>query len=364
MIGVFSVMFLSFFGDSGAAAIDRELKKSGIGGLLIYNPNNSIISQDIMKKVTASNAVEDAAPVTMAFTSVKGYENEKCISWAVDERAKELISIEPVQGRYFDSADFKTFSCVCMIDEALEKSIFKGNSGIGKTLQIFVGIRYYEFEIVGIVKTGGGILQNFISYMPNMIFFPQYTYSRISGVTGYTQIAIDLADNTDAENAKFEILRRIEDCLIQNNTTLKIENLAKQKDNLNKIADITTTILSLVGMISVLVAGIGIMTTMLMSAEERKREIGIKKAIGAGRGDIILEFLGESVILMLIGFILGSISAAVLMLIVSVRFYIPIEISVGKIGLYLVITVLLGILFGGYPAYKAALMNPSEALTK
>jgi len=364
MIGVFSVMFLSFFGDSGSAAINSELKKSGIGGLLIYNPNNSIISEEILKKVTASNAVEEAAPVTMAFTTVKGYENEKCISWAVDEYAKELISIEPVQGRYFNSADFRTFSSVCIIDEALEKSIYQGKSGIGKTLQILVGKQYYEFEIIGIVKTGGGILQNFISYMPNMIFFPQYTYSRISGVTGYTQIAVNLAESADAEKAKYEILRRIENAESHNNTMLKIENLSKQKDNLNKIADITAVILSSVGMISVLVAGIGIMTTMLMSAEERKREIGIKKAIGAGRGDIILEFLGESVILMLIGFILGSIAAAASMLFVSYNFHIPIKISIGKISLYLVLTVLLGILFGGYPAYKAALLNPSEALTK
>ncbi len=364
MIGVFSVMFLSFFGDSGSAAINSELKKSGIGGLLIYNPNNSIISEEILKKVTASNAVEEAAPVTMAFTTVKGYENEKCISWAVDEYAKELISIEPVQGRYFNSADFRTFSSVCIIDEALEKSIYQGKSGIGKTLQILVGKQYYEFEIIGIVKTGGGILQNFISYMPNMIFFPQYTYSRISGVTGYTQIAVNLAESADAEKAKYEILRRIENAESHNNTMLKIENLSKQKDNLNKIADITAVILSSVGMISVLVAGIGIMTTMLMSAEERKREIGIKKAIGAGRGDIILEFLGESVILMLIGFILGSIAAAASMLFVSYNFHIPIKISIGKISLYLVLTVLLGILFGGYPAYKAELLNPSEALTK
>ena len=89
----------------------------------------------------------------------------------------------------------------------------------------------------------------------------------------------------------------------------------------------TTLILSSVGMISVLVAGIGIMTTMLMSAEERKREIGIKKAIGAGRGDIIAEFLSESVILMLIGFILGLILAVISTWIVSLHFNITPEIS-------------------------------------
>jgi len=358
MIGVFSVMFLSFFGDSGAAAIDNELKKSGIGGLLIYNTNNSIISQQELNTITASNAVLETAPVTMAFTSVKDFEEEKCISWAIDESAKELISIEAVQGRYFNASDFRTFSCVCMIDEALEKTLFVNKSAVGETLQILVGSKYYEFKVVGVVKTGGGILQNFTSYMPCMIFFPQYTYSRISGIMGYTQIAVDLNPEMKAEKAKAEIYRRI------NISTIKIENLAKQKDSFNKIANITKTVLSCVGMISMLVAGIGIMTTMLMSAEERKREIGIKKAIGAGRGDIVAEFLSESVILMIFGFIFGLVFATALTLIVSARFNIIPQISIQKIGLYFIITIILGIIFGGYPAYKAASMNPSDALTK
>lgn len=207
MIGVFSVMFLSFFGDSGAAAIDGELKKSGIGGLLIYNPDNDLIPKDTVETIETSASVEKTAPLSMAFTIVKGLEREKCISWAIDEHAKDLISIEPVQGRYFNAADFKTFSCVCMIDEMLEKTLFKGESALGKTLQILVGSRYCEFKVVGIVKTGGGILQNFISYVPSMIYFPQYTYTRISGVTGFTQIAVDIAKNTDSENAKFEIMQ-------------------------------------------------------------------------------------------------------------------------------------------------------------
>jgi len=359
MIGVFSVMFLSFLGDSGTAAINGELKKSGIGGLLIYNSDNRIITENTAKKIADLGAVEECAPVTMGFTSVKGYESDKCISWAIDERAQELISIEAVKGRYFNNAEFRTYQCVCMIDEALENSIFQGESGVGKTLPIFVGTSYCEFEVVGIVKTGGGILQNFTSYMPCMIFFPQFTYSRITGITGYTQIAVDLVKDADAEGAKSEIIRRL-----SGQPTLKIENLAKQIDNLNRIAGITNIILSSVGMISVLVSGIGIMTTMLMSAEERKREIGIKKAIGAGRGDIVAEFLSESVILMLIGFIFGLINATVLTLIVSAHFKIIPQISLQKIGLLFTITVALGILFGGYPAYKAASMNPSDALTK
>lgn len=359
MIGVFSVMFLSFFGDSGAAAIDGELKKSGIGGLLIYNENNDIIPEHVARTAANSEAVQETAPVTMAFSAVKGFEKVKCISWAIDERARELISVEAVQGRYFNNAEFKTYSCVCMIDEALEKTVFKNQSAVGETLNILIGAKYYEFEVVGIVKTGGGILQNFTSYIPSMIFFPQYTFSRISGITGYTQIAVGLNAETDAENAKFEISRRLNDIM-----PLKIENLAKQKENLNKIAGITTTILSSVGMISVFVAGIGIMTTMLMSAEERKREIGIKKAIGAGRGDIVAEFLGESVILMLIGFILGLVIAIPATIILAEHFKISPEISIDKIGFFFMVTILLGIVFGGYPAYKAASMNPSDALTK
>ena len=139
-------------------------------------------------------------------------------------------------------------------------------------------------------------------------------------------------------------------------------NLAKQKDGLLQVLGLVTLILSAVGSISLLVASLSIMTVMLVSVNERTREIGIKKALGATRNAIMLEFLFEAGLISLIGCILGTGAGYLISFIGASYFHVAFHIRIDIILMAAGFSILSGTVFGVYPAYKAARLKPVDAL--
>ena len=139
-------------------------------------------------------------------------------------------------------------------------------------------------------------------------------------------------------------------------------NLAKQKDGLKNILNIVTVILSAVGAISLLVASLSIMTVMLVSVNERTREIGIKKSIGARRNTILLEFMLEAVFISLIGCLVGAAAGNIISYIGASLFGIALKVRIDIMLTAMLFSLISGVLFGVYPAAKASNLNPVEAL--
>ena len=140
------------------------------------------------------------------------------------------------------------------------------------------------------------------------------------------------------------------------------QNLALQKDQLNNILNIVSSVLGAIAAISLLVAGLGIMNVMIVSVSERTREIGIKKAIGASENQIIFEFLSESFIVTCIGSIIGCAVSLIITVILCSLMGIVLSINLGLILFCISLAVAIGLVFSFYPSYKAAKLNPIEAL--
>ena len=141
-----------------------------------------------------------------------------------------------------------------------------------------------------------------------------------------------------------------------------LEDLASQRDKLNGVMDIISLVLQIISAVSLLVAGMSIMTIMLVSVHERTREIGFKKAVGATGGRIMIEFLTEAVLLTLAGGALGITLAVAAAVVGSAVFGVFVSVSTATIVGVTAFSVLLGALFGVYPAKKAADLPPAEAL--
>ena len=153
----------------------------------------------------------------------------------------------------------------------------------------------------------------------------------------------------------------MEDKKIQS-TNLKIEDLNKQRGTLNNLLNIITVVLKLIGGISLIVSGIGIMTIMLVTVNEKTKEIGIKKAIGARKSNILFEFIFESAFISGIGGLLGVILMLVAIFIAKIFFAMTIAINFKMVGFTLLISILCGVIFGVYPAIKASSLKPIDAL--
>ena len=181
------------------------------------------------------------------------------------------------------------------------------------------------------------------------------------GRNTFDQIAVRIQEGEDADEVGQTLassLNRstgIQDGYVSN-------NLVKQKDSLTNMLNILTLVLSAVGAVSLLVASLSIMTVMLVSVHERTREIGIKKAIGARKGKILLEFLWEALMISCIGAVLGAGIGTGLSFVGAAAFGVTLQARMDIALFAALFSILSGVIFGVYPAMKASSLQPIDAL--
>lgn len=365
-VGVFAVVLISTVGAAGTAQVSSTLLTMGVDTLLVQSADSTVsatLTDSDVKEIAKLEGISDVMPLMASVTEAKMIDRRlDSYVWGVDKSADRLISLEAAHGRLISSADTSARAKVCVIDEAFALESYGRSNIVGKKLKMFLGGKFHEFEIVGVARSGLSSLQNMLSnIMPNFMYIPITTMQSLCGRTTYDKLAVKLADpDSDAAvvkrvTARLDELHGIKD-------GYKCNNLLSQKGQLDDILSIVTTALSLVAGISLVVSGISVMTTMMMSVGERTREIGIKKAIGARRRDICAEFLSESVFMTLIGSAVGiTLGLAVSFigcLVVGVAFLVNVNSLLISAGAAAAI----GAVFGAYPAFKAAGMKPADAL--
>ncbi len=219
-----------------------------------------------------------------------------------------------------------------------------------------------NYKVIGIIKTGSGLLQNIIgNYIPTFVYVPYTTIQATSGRNDFDQIVVKVKSGGNVES----IGKTIVDTLNRDNGTADAfisNNLAKQKDSLTNMLGIITLVLSAVGSVSLLVASLSIMTVMLVSVNERTREIGIKKAIGAKQSSIMLEFMFEAVLISLIGCVCGIAAGYVISLAGAEYFGVELSTRADIMMIAVEFSLASGTVFGVYPAYKASRLKPVDAL--
>lgn len=365
-VGVFAVVVISGIGSVGSAQINSTMATMGINSAMVQTADRNSTVALTREDVTAFGrlqGVNKAMPLMAAMSqSIILEEYINCYAWGVDKDAKDIISVEAIHGRLIDDRDVENRSFVCVIDEDIAKKSYGRSNIVGKKIKLLLNGSYYEFETVGIAKSGITGLQSMMAgIIPDFVYIPYTTMQDITGKNTFDKIAL-LLDSKSADSNLTESLTEQVNSIKDSGGELVINNFQSQKGQLTDILSVITTVLSLIAGISLVVSGITVMTTMLVSVGERKREIGIKKSIGAKSRDIMWEFLSESVLLTALGSTVGIILALLCCVIgcaaLSVSFVAP----VGAVVLSFVFSVFMGAVFGAYPAGKAAGMKPIEAL--
>lgn len=365
-VGVFSVVLVSTIGTVGTSEVSSTLITMGVDTLLVQAANKSVsvtITDDDVSTVRRVDGVNDVMPLMASMTEAKMIGRRlDCYVWGVDKSADRLISLQAEHGRLITNSDSAANLRVCVIDEQFAKKSYGRSNIVGKKINIFLGGRYHEFEIIGVAQSGLSSLQGMLSnIMPGFMYIPISTMQQLTGRTTYDKLAVKLTDM----DADIPVVEAVQTALNRSNNTTDayiVNNLLSQKAQLDDILSIVTTALSLVAGISLAVSGISIMTTMLMSVTERTREIGIKRSIGATSLDICREFLCESVLLTMLGSAAGIAAGLLIAGAGCCIAGVPFSVNVVMLLITAVASGLVGTLFGAYPAYKAASLDPVEAL--
>ncbi len=263
-------------------------------------------------------------------------------------------------GEFYTEQDIRSAAKVCVLGKTVADNLFPDASPVGQTIRI----RSVPFKVVGVLKAKG---QNAMGQDQDDLILAPYTTvaRRLSWWPNLRQILVSATSSSGiaaAQNQITELLRMRHKIAPYDADDFTIRNQADLATAATATTDILTYLLASVAGVSLLVGGIGIMNIMLVSVTERTREIGIRMSVGARSRDILTQFLIEALVLSLLGgttgIILGIVGSRVITGIVNW----PTIISVFSILLAFGFSIGIGIFFGFYPARKAALLNPIDAL--
>lgn len=366
VIGVASVIVIGTIGDIGKTAVKNELDSLGIGGLAVgvnSQLSNITLRSEDLDEIKKIQSVKNAMPLVIKYSQIKTSRmTTQAVIWGVDFGAKQVVSLESKYGRLISRSDVGAANKVCLVDEIYAKQMYSRSNIVGKKISIAFGGVYEEFEVIGIVESGGNILQNLLNgYIPSFVYIPYTTMQALTSQNSFDQIAVLINDDYDVDKAGETIISTLENINKRKNA-YRVENLLKQKEKMNNVLNIISLALSAIAGISLIVAGLSIMTVMIVSVNERTREIGIKKAIGAKKSDIMFEFLLEAMIITFIGSIIGVVLGLIITTAGCIFLKLGVIINYRLIMICIGFSVVIGMIFGVYPAVKASKLKPIEAL--
>jgi putative ABC transport system permease protein len=267
------------------------------------------------------------------------------------------------RGRFFNDTDQQHRSPVVVLGSDTATTLFPAQEDpVGKE----VLVEGQAFTVIGVLAHQGQAFGNGKNPNDNIAIFPLGTLQRLHPEYKDYAIFVKADDANNVPEVAEEVrdyLRRMRRLPSNKPDDFAVFTTDSFIDLWKQISDGIFAVMFAVGSVALLVGGIGVMNIMLVSVTERTREIGVRKAIGARRGNILMQFLLEAVTLALIGGILGELLGATLGLLIRVFFpALPASISVFWVVLGFSVSALIGIFFGVYPAWKAANLNPVEAL--
>ena len=270
------------------------------------------------------------------------------------------INNHPVdQGRYFNAQDVRSYRRVVALGSTVATTLFSGQSAVGKN----VLIAGQSFQVIAVLRTKGGMgFRN----PDDGAYVPVTTaMRRLFGMQNIQTITCQAKSEALMSRAQDEIdkvVRKQHKIASDGDADFMIFNQADLSQAQNAQQDTFSSLITYLAIVSLFVGGIGIMNIMLVSVTERTREIGIRKAIGAKRRDILTQFMLEALLLSLIGGILGVVFGVVGAQVVQARNGWTVTLAPTSILLSFSFSAIVGVFFGFYPALKASKLNPIEAL--
>lgn len=384
IIGVGSVIAIITVGNGSRDYIVGMIRDMGSSAINITvdantaQPSDYITPSDI-EAIKNLDTVDYVSPYVMTMGAMTvNDENAIGVLIGGNTDLRFVISGDCVYGRFFNTAEYEAGRSVGVIDATSARQLFGRVNVVGEYVNFTYNDVVTRIKIIGVTDMASSFGMDSEEMMENMqamggmqlssgmLMIPSTLSTQVMGsADSFDTIYIMANDENDLDSAGSAALNRLRarhnnsdrDCYI-------VTNMATYIDLLDTVINIFTIFIAAVSAISLVVGGIGVMNIMLVSITERTREIGIRKALGAKTSTIMFQFLTESIILCLIGGLIGLLLGIFGAAVVSHLMDIPLDVQISTVLIAVGFSTAIGVIFGVYPARRAAKMPPIEALRR
>jgi putative ABC transport system permease protein len=372
IIGVASVIIMVTLGNGATAQVRADIASMGSNLLTVMpgqrvGPGGASSSakpfrrQDVDALTREVDSVTSIAPVSTTNLSViSGAKNRSTNVTGTTNAYFESGGWKLASGRWFSESELRSGAAVCIIGQTTKNELIGSVDPIGSRLRL----RSLSCSVIGLLQSKGK--SNFGQDRDDTVVIPLRTMQRrLSGNEDVSQVQLSVSNTVSTEKAQQDITRLMRERRRLARDADDDFNIMDQQEIANTISGTTrtlTALLAAVAAISLLVGGIGIMNIMLVSVTERTREIGIRLAIGAFERDVLTQFLIEAVVLSLFGGTIGITLALTASYAAARALSLPFTLDYSIIALAFVFSAAVGIVFGFFPARRAASLNPIDAL--
>lgn len=326
----------------------------------VYRNRRDIDWQQFKYFVENIQSAESVAPTvgTSAVVTYQDFSTENVFILGTTSEYQKTVGLNIDEGRFFTQQESDGGWAVCIIGYDVRDAFFENVEPIGKYIQI----NGNKFKIIGVNEKMGSMLGLFS--LDNRIIIPIQKFFKIFGTKRSITINVKAPDVTLLEDIKEEsraVMKRARRITVGEKEDFGINQQEAFRQTYDSLTSLIKTIGTAITLLALLVGSIGIANIMFVSVKERTREIGIRKAIGAKRSIILLQFLIESVTICLIGGFIGLSIAFPISLLID-AFLLPTAMPLWVVGLALIISIASGIISGFFPAFQASKLDPVDSL--
>ncbi len=359
IIGVVAVVVLSSLGEGAMDSVTGQIEDLGANlmQVTVKTDRYTGIDLDNLASLADGETISAVSPVlSQSVTAKSTLDTYDCTLEGVGASYFYIRQLEVEQGVTVGELDNDLRLPVCVIGVKVADRLFGTRDVVGQS----VSVRGYDLRIVGVLEEQGSSM---IISDDEKIIIPFTLAQRMFGSTSITSFYASGASEDVMDQAEQRLRRFVSARVSDPDDDFSLTSQSAVLDMMDEVTATLTTLITGIAGIALLVGGIGIMNIMLVSVTERTREIGIRKAIGAPRSAILMQFLIEAIVLSVAGALIGLAVSAALLLALRGPMGIPtLAVSPGSATLALTFAVCIGVLFGIYPANKASKLNPIEAL--
>lgn len=361
IIGIISVILLVGIGSGATSNVTSEVKSLGTGTLTVTINSNSdaTLEYSQMDEILQISNVDQVAPYkNVSGTVSRGTTTSKRASiLATTPQYMSIMNLTISNGRLLSNIDLNNYSKICLIGSDLAESLFEGTKTkdiVGQSIKI----EGDNYTVVGILTSAGSSMGNNID---TTLIIPFTTAKYLKGDTSISNLYVKVADENYIDATTTLIENYISSTLSITTDYFSVSSQDSMLDTMSNISNTLSLLLGGIAGISLIVGGIGVMNVMLVSVTERTKEIGIRKALGAKRMDILVQFLVESLMLCVLG---GTIGVGLGLGIGAIlqTFGFNFSATSGIVIISFASSAIIGVVFGIFPAYKASKLNPIDAL--